>query len=112
MPFPLTSYDKTLTGIAAGQDISAAHQTVNYTNIETCVDSFYLAIDDLQKFQDAYESTDGVRRLTSSNFVGGTNQLDITANAVVVWDSSADAEVSGWGSKTLTGLTSSSSFYI
>ena len=94
MPFPLISYDKTLQGIAAGQDVSAAHQTVNYTNIETCVDSFYLAIDDLQKFQDAYESVDGVRSLTPSNFVGGTNQLDITANAVVVWDSSIEPELS------------------
>jgi len=112
MAFPLTAYNKTLTGIVAGQQVNASHQTINYGDIEACVDSFYNAIDDLQKFQDVYESVDGIRRLTTSSFVGGTNQLNIAANAVVIWDSSADAEVSGWGSKTLTGLTSSNSFYI
>ena len=112
MPFPLISYNRNLTGIAAGQQVSASHQTVNYGLIEATVDSYFEAIDDLQKFQDAYESGDGVRRLNASLFVGGTNQLSIGGNTVTLWDNSAEEEVEGWTSDTLTGLTSDNSYYI
>jgi len=105
-------YTPATSGISTGQIVQAAQQLNNYTLIQSSINSNNDIIDDNTAAKESMETIDYVRAFDTTSISTGSQSITIAAGAVTVYDASTDAEVSGWGAKTLSGLTLSTTGYI
>jgi len=118
MTISITSFTPYNSNFIFDTIASESIQVSNMNNIQTAIASVKSEIEG--KLGPSYNieqgSTNGVDFITFVNNgafgTGIANQLSIGASAIKLWDAGAETEVSGWGAKTLSSLTSSNSFYI
>lgn len=115
----ITTYTANVTGISASNVISSASEITARQNTSTAINNTGEVVAENRELLEAIHTTDHIINVTSTSFSGGTNELSILANAIVWWDESvyradktADAALTGWPAKTITGLTTSNTFYI
>ena len=115
----ITTYTANVTGIAPNNAISPASEITARQNTSTAINNTGEVVAENRALLEAIHTSDHIINVISTSFSGGTNELSILANAITWWDESvyradktADASLTGWGAKTITGLTSSNSFYI
>jgi hypothetical protein len=115
----ITTYTANVTGISASNVISSASEITARQNTSTAINNTGEVVAENRELLEAIHTTDHIINVTSTSFSGGTNELSILANAITWWDESvyradktADAALTGWPAKTITGLTTSNTFYI
>jgi hypothetical protein len=115
----ITTYTANVTGISASNVISSASEITARQNTSTAINNTGEVVTENRELLEAIHTTDHIINVTSTSFSGGTNELSILADAIVWWDESvyradktADAALTGWPAKTITGLTTSNTFYI
>jgi hypothetical protein len=115
----ITQYTANVTGISANNIISSASEIAARQNSATAINNTGEVVAENRALLEAIHTTDHIVNVISTSFTGGTNELAILANAITWWDQSvytadktATALLTGWPAKTITGLTSSNTFYI
>jgi hypothetical protein len=115
----ITQYTANVTGISANNIISSASEITARQNSSTAINNTGEVLSENRTLLEAIHTTDHIVNVISTSFSAGTNELAILADAITWWDQSvyttdktAQALITGWGAKTITGLTSSSTFYI
>ena len=115
----ITQYTANVTGISANNIISSASEITARQNSATAINNTGEVVAENRALLEAIHTTDHIVNVISTSFTGGTNELAILANAITWWDQSvytadktATALLTGWPAKTITGLTSSGTFYI
>lgn len=115
----ITTYTANVTGISTNNVISSASEITARQNTSLAINNTGEVVAENRELLEAIHTSDHIINVVSTSFSGGTNQLDILANAITWWDESvyradktADASLTGWPAKTITGLTTSNSFYI
>jgi hypothetical protein len=115
----ITTYTANVTGISANNLISSASEVTARQNTSTAINNTGEVVTENRALLEAIHTTDHIINVISTSFSGGTNQLAILADAITWWDESvyradktANASLTGWPAKTITGLTTSNTFYI
>lgn len=115
----ITTYTANVTGISANNPISSASEITARQNTAIAINNTGEVVGENRKLLEAIHTSDHIINVISTSFSGGTNELSILADAITWWDESvyradktANAALTGWPAKTITGLTTSNSFYI
>ena len=115
----ITNYNANNTGISPGNVISSASEATSRTQIQDAINNSNLVAVETKDLRKALYRQDCLIAITATSFIGGTNQLDIGANAVTYWDQSIfdndetdTAILTGWPVKSLLSLSNNTEYYI
>jgi hypothetical protein len=115
----ITTFTANVTGISANNVLSSTSEITARQNTSLAINNTGEVVAENRELLEAIHTTDHIINVISTSFSGGTNELSILADAITWWDESVyradkttDASLTGWPAKTITGLTTSNSFYI